>query len=378
MASQQLNLITIGYAKRALEIGSRERLRMQQYASVMGELHVIVFTRRSDGLPSEQKDGNLFLYATNVRTRVGMLWSAYKIGRKILKNNQGKKFVVSSQDPFETSLVGRAVAGGNRATHHVQLHGDSFNPESYRGSLLQRVRVFYGKYVVRKTKCIRVVSERLKKSLVYLGVPINAITVLPITSDLAPFLEVGKVRNYDSNDELSFLYVGRFSPEKNLSMMLDVFAEVIKSNPSIKLTLLGSGPLQMSLENQVNLLDIKRNVRIESWIDNVPEVMAEHDVFCLSSNHEGWGMVLLEAAATGMPVITTDVGCVGEVIKNDENGKVVDVKSHNEYISAIQDYLSDTSLVSEHGKQGHKIAEEFSMSETEYLQKTVEAYTSCQ
>ncbi|MCA9339929.1 MAG: hypothetical protein KDA17_03390, partial [Candidatus Saccharibacteria bacterium] len=97
----KLQLIAISYAKRALETGTRERARMLAYAESMGEYHLIVFTRKHDGYSAYVQDGNLHLYATNTRTRLGMMWQAFKIGRRILAQ-RGGDWVVSSQDPFET------------------------------------------------------------------------------------------------------------------------------------------------------------------------------------------------------------------------------------------------------------------------------------
>ncbi|MCA9356817.1 hypothetical protein KC872_01270, partial [Candidatus Kaiserbacteria bacterium] len=128
MPSPSLKLIAIGYAKRALEAGSRERLRMGQYASVLSEYHVIVFTRESEKLPAFQQDGNLFLYGTNAKTRIGMMIEVVKIGRRITKQKQATPWIVSCQDPFETSLVGRLISCGRKAVNHVQIHGDVFNP----------------------------------------------------------------------------------------------------------------------------------------------------------------------------------------------------------------------------------------------------------
>lgn len=374
---KQLNLITIGYAKRALEPGTRERLRMLQYASVVSELHIIVFTRLSEKFPDVQQEGNLFLYATNTKTRPGILYSAYKIGRSIIKKNNTKSWIVSSQDPFETALVGRAIASGNRATYHVQLHGDVFNPKSYRASFFQYLRVFYGRYVVRHTECIRVVSERLKRSLVSLRVPAESITVLPIQADLATFLEVGNKRTYQVHNPVSFLYVGRFSSEKNLPLMIEALKSVIAEFPKASLTLLGSGPLQSTLEAKVSALGLKGNVKFESWTNDVSSVMAAHDVLCLSSDHEGWAMVLLEAAASGMPVVTTDVGCAGEVVRENENGKVVPVGNVEEFAAALRQYCNNPLLISEHGCRSRELATVFSLSENEYLHKLVKSYTSC-
>jgi len=343
----------------------------------MGELHTIVFARQSEGFPAKQQEGNLFLYTTNAKTKLGILWAAYRIGRGIIKKKREKRWVVSSQDPFETALVSRAIASGNRATNHVQLHGDVFNPRSYRESFLQRLRAVYGRDVVRHTSCIRVVSKRLKRSLESLGVSAAAITVLPIQADLEAFLNVGSERVYRSQLPLSFLYVGRFSPEKNLSLMIQAFMNITKEYPEASLTLLGSGPLQSALEDQVSKLGLENRVEFKGWTNDVPGVMAAHDVLCLSSDHEGWGMVLLEAAATGMPIITTDVGCAGEVVRDKENGQVVSVGKVDMYETAFRQYCSEPSLIPKHGHRSREIASTFALSETEYLNKLVEVYSSC-
>jgi glycosyltransferase involved in cell wall biosynthesis len=273
--------------------------------------------------------------------------------------------------------VGRAVARAKRATHHVQFHGDVFNPLTYKDSFFQRLRIIYGRYVVRHTNCFRVVSKRIRSSLVSLGVTAGSIYVLPIQADLSSFLEVYKNRIYKKDKANSFLYVGRFSPEKNLPLLLEAFAEVFKNNSDIHLTLVGTGALESIIKDKIAKLNIQAGVKIMPWTDSVTEVMAKHDVLCLSSDHEGWGMVLLEAAATGMPIITTDVGCAGEAIINDENGLVVPVRDVTAYTSALRTYIEKPALIEKHGRQGNITATHFSLSKEDYLQKIVESFTSC-
>lgn len=368
-----LNVVTIGYAKRALEVGARERKRMSQYASVVGELHIIVFTRDTEGYPAEQKEGNLFLYATNTKTRLGMLWQAYQIGLQIINTNNNQ-WVVSSQDPFETSIVGRAIAMCHRAHHHVQVHGDVFNVLSYKASLIQRIRVIYGRYVIRRSECIRVVSERIKDSLIKYGVSAAKITVLPIQSDLTLFLDVGKKREYIVDKPLQFLYVGRFSSEKNISLLITAFAKVVTQFPEVRLTLLGDGPERRNLECLITSLHVEKQVTISSWRDDVPAVMMEHDVLCLSSDHEGWAMVLLEAAAAGLPVITTDVGCVGECVHDGQHGLVIGVGKEAEFVVALKKYVETPGLVKAHGQAGHVLAKNQVLPEEVFLAKMVEVW----
>lgn len=372
-----VSLVTIGYAKQILKEGTRERLRMVKYATVLREFHVIIFTLKKAGFPSVQKEGNLFLHATNARTRIGMLWNAYRIGQDILNKEPSRRWVVSSQDPFETSLVGSIIARGGHITHHVQLHGDVFNPDSYKSSFLQRLRVTYGRYIVRQAGCVRVVSDRLKQSLVNMNVPEEVVSILPIQADLKNFIAAKEHRSYKKESPLSFLYVGRFSSEKNIPLIIHAFSQVIKKFPGARLTLIGEGTEQGRLVELIKSLGVENSVYIKPWTNNVVESMMGHDIFCLASNHEGWGMVMAEAAATGMPVITTNVGCAGEIVKSNYNGQIVPVGDCEAYVTAMQHYLYHPELVEVEGQRGHSIVESHSLSETEYLKKFVESYTSC-
>lgn len=370
------HILSIGYAKKTFENGSREQERMIRYATLLKEFHLIVFTRKREGF--EYKNiGNLHLYPTNSSSKFGMLWDAYKIGKKIKETNKRVCWIVSSQDPFETSLVGRMLVRGGRSVHHVQMHGDLFNPNSYsRFSALHALRMVYGKYAIKKASAIRVVSNRIKRSLIQLGV-VSDISVIPIQSDMSDFIEAGKRREYADSTNVKFLYVGRFSPEKNISMLLDAFAAAYKVNKEITLTLLGSGPLEDKIKKQIKKLNLNDRITIMPWSNNPAEVMIEHDVFCLASNHEGWAMVLLEASATGMPVITTDVGCVGEVIFDNKNALVVPVGDGSKYADAISRLASDSYFRKKLGENSRNLATEAFISEEEFTSRVVAAYPNC-
>lgn len=362
------NVIAVSYAKRALVAGTRERERMLEYARVCDQYHVIVFTRKKEGYQKYQTDGSLTLHATNAYTKIGMLWQAYKIGKKILKQNVTKSFVVSSQDPFETSVVGRLLVSRSRHVHQIQIHGDVFNPRSYKYALLQMMRVRFGQYVVRQAHMIRVVSERIKQSLLKMGVADNRIAVLPIQSDLESFFQIGKERfeKLAQHQKLHLLYVGRFSPEKNVILLLQAAKHLKERKVNFLLTLVGDGPDKKELEAYLHTHSLTGVVRMKSWSENIPHEMSQAEVFCLSSNHEGWAMVLQEAAAAGMAIVTTDVGCAGQLIKNEKTGLVVPVADLNKFIDAIE-RLQSAELRQRLGMSAYEACKANTLSKEEYM-----------
>lgn len=363
------NILAFSYARRALEPGSRERIRMQHYASRLNHYEVIVFTRKRDGFPAVQQDGTLTLYATNARTKLGMLIRAYQLGRQVLRKADSP-YVVSTQDPFETSLLGKLVTLGSQHTHHVQVHGDIFNPHCYRESWLWPLRIWFAARTLRRAALVRVVSERIKRSLVNRGVSAERIQVLPIQAELDAFLQIGaerQVAQQTGQDELlRLLFVGRLSSEKNVAMLLQTCLQLHQKSVPITLRIVGDGPLRGTLEQFVMTHGLSPVVTFVGWSEQIPGEMARADVFCLTSNHEGWAMVLQEAAAAQMAVVTTDVGCAGEFIVSDETGLVVPVGDVTALAAAIHRLL-DVNLRTRLADAAYQAAAQTAMrSETYY------------
>jgi len=318
------NLLAVSYAKQALVANSREQKRMLAYAEVLDQYHLVVFTRVKDQLPTKFQSGNLTVYGTNARTKIGMLFRAYQLSRQILKTNQQVSWVVSGQDPYETSLVGRWAARGLSVVNHVQIHGDNYSDQAWRKeSMLNGLRLWYGKKVLLTTTSIRVVSERVKRSIVKLGVADDRVTVLPIAVALEEFLEVGERRSVNIKPARKFIFLGRFSPEKNLLLLLESFALVVKEIADVKLELVGQGRQKAELLEKVKDLGLEDSVVFTDWTDNVSNNLSTADVLVLVSKHEGYALVLIEAMAAGLPVVTTDVGCVGEFVSDGKEGRVV-------------------------------------------------------
>jgi len=124
----------------------------------------------------------------------------------------------------------------------------------------------------------------------------------------AALFDVGADRT--THDTCTFLYVGRLDPEKGIDVLLDAFARV----PG-ELVLAGSGSDEAALHARAS-----ERVRFLGPVprDELPELYAAADVFVLPSRSEQWGMVLNEAAATGLPLIATDAaGAAYELVDDD-------------------------------------------------------------
>lgn len=373
--NNQLNVIAFSYAKHVLLPCTRERERMVKYGSVLGTYHVIVFTKKAEQYPACVQEGDVYFYATNSTSKIGMVRDAYRIGRAIINQHKEKKWTASAQDPFASSLPALAISLFCGATLHVQIHGDVFNPAFFGRSVSAIGKRCYATFVLRRAKKIRVVSERIKRSLVVRGVLSEKVVVLPIQSDIQTFFKVGEQRQYAVRDEVKFLYVGRFAPEKNLRLLIRSFAQAKQEGMNGVLLLLGDGPTKTALISEIQRLKVSESVSFLPWSNDVANIMGTVDVLCLSSFHEGYAMVLHEAMAAGLPVITTDVGCAGDVLRDKKEGLVVSVGNTIRYVEALKTLAHDNVLRTQYGRSAYARAQACTLSDETYLNKLVQSFT---
>lgn len=155
--------------------------------------------------------------------------------------------------------------------------------------------------------------------------------------------------------------VGRLHPDKDQATLLAGFAKALPQLPKgTLLAIAGNGPLENALKAQATSLGIANHVRFLGQVPNVRRLFAAFDLFVLSSDHEPFGMVLLEAMAAGVPVIATDCGGAPEVV-TDRNAlfNLGDTEGLSSQLTAFFDLpVSDRSILTQNAKE--RLTEAFS------------------
>jgi glycosyltransferase involved in cell wall biosynthesis len=366
------NVVAIGLAKRALVVGTRERTRMVEYGTILGSYELIVLTRKHEKYPSLQTEGNTRLYATNTKTRFGMLLQAYRTAVQIITRDPEKQWIISAQDPHIIGFVAWLVALRTKASLQVQVHGDVFHPRFFSSIYIRAIYNTLGTYVLKRAKNIRVVSQRIHDSLTARGVLSKRITILPIEADLAVFLQSGASRQYSNTTEPVFLYSGRLAPEKNLPLLIDAFALACSKGMLGKLWIVGEGPMRTQLHDLVQE-KMLTTVSFYPWSDTIETMYSQADVFCLTSHHEGYAMVLQEAMAAGLPLITTDVGCVGEIVTTEE-AIIASPSTVKAYADALISLSRDPELRRRLGVNGYTKIKKTTRTHKDYLQAVQQSF----
>ena len=327
---EKMKVLSIGYDKDLFDPNSRASKRIVRYGEMFGELRIIVFTKRSEGFEEIKLSPSVSVFPTNAVSKVGMVSNAFFLGKKVGKGVS----VITCQDPFESAFVGLMLKSPLKAKLHIQEHGDFFSSNFWRNeSSLNKVRIILGRIALKQADRIRVVAERIKSTLVGFGINENKIDVSSVYTESSFFVD--KKEREDSN--FVFISVGRLVSQKNFHLLVDSFnnlPEEIKNNSELQI--IGGGILYKSLKNKIEKLELGDKVKLLGHQSDVKSFYGASDVFVLSSNYEGWGRVILEATMAHLPVIMTDVGCAGELIKNKESGIVVPIGNAGKLTEAME------------------------------------------
>jgi sugar transferase (PEP-CTERM/EpsH1 system associated) len=155
--------------------------------------------------------------------------------------------------------------------------------------------------------------------------------------------------------------VGRLDPVKDHEGLIQAFARVPQDGP-VLLVLVGDGPLRARLATAVARLDLQDRIRILGDRDDIPLLLRSFDVFVLPSVGEGVSNALLEAMATGLPVVATQVGGNQELVQEGVTGRLVEARCPEALADVITAYVKNTELARRHGAAGRvRVEREFSL-----------------
>lgn len=134
----------------------------------------------------------------------------------------------------------------------------------------------------------------------------------------------------------TFISIGNLIELKGFDLLVEAFAEAFKDDKSVKLNIVGAGPEKEKLQHIVNQYDLNNNIVLldEVGRDKLKVLYPESDAFVLASKSETFGVVFIEAMATGLPVIATDCGGPSDFV-NEQNGYLIPVNDKKSLVDAL-------------------------------------------
>ncbi len=164
-------------------------------------------------------------------------------------------------------------------------------------------------------------------------------------------------------NEFIFLYLGRLKKDKGISELLLAYASVLQRHPNTRLLIVGRDEEELTMQLRPQLTELSGKVKILPPT-HAPELYLQcADVLCLLSYREGFGSVVIEAAATGIPTLATAIYGLTDAVENGITGRLVDPRSVPQAIRAMECFLEDRQNTEEMGRRARvRAARQFDQS----------------
>lgn len=214
------------------------------------------------------------------------------------------------------------------------------------------------------------VSESMKNQLIAFGAPRNRTKCAYIGVPVEKFKQQNRtplLKKFRANEEIIFLQVSNFVEKKGHQYTLAAFSELLDFYSDAKLLFAGDGPLREQMEALATELNIRHAIEFlgHKNTNDVIELMKNADCFVhhsiTSSNgdKEGIPTVLMEAMASGLPVISTIHAGIPELVQTQVNGYLVEEKDIRAYVSSLRTVLEDDGIIGINARE--TIEEKFNM-----------------
>ena len=198
---------------------------------------------------------------------------------------------------------------------------------------------------LKKASFVTVVSKALEKEIHKLY-PVKNIQVISMGCDLSKFGKQFRVENYFAQNEKKIvLFVGRLAEKKGVTYLINAM-----KNIDALLIIVGDGPLKQQLEEQASQMKNKIKFLGAKTHEELKTIYASSDIFVAPSitakdgDKEGFGLVFLEAMASGLPVIGSNSGGIPSIVKDGENGFLVEEKDVKDLQEKIEILIRNPDL----------------------------------
>lgn len=286
-----------------------------------------------------------------------------------------KKLIQDFKPDIVHTHAAKAGALGRRAAKSCKVpvivhtfHGHVFH--SYFGKFKTAIFKAIERKLAKKSTQIVAISQLQKEELVndFKICKAKKITVVPLGFDLLKFqenrIEARKITRQQfgiQEDEVAIAIIGRLAPIKDHAFFLDVISSVAQqTTKKLKVFIVGDGEERSALEKQLKTIPTNDHfsITLTSWIKDIAQFNPGMDVICLTSKNEGTPVSLIEAQACNVPVISTDVGGVRDIVLENETGFIVTKGDHLEYTQKLLELIEDDTKRKAMSEKGWEFVKE--------------------
>ena len=300
----------------SLEFGGAEKVVVDLTSALLDRGEVDVCCVKREGELAARLDPRIRLYC--LHAKAGNDW---RVPLRLARLIRARSYNVVHSHSWGVLLESALAALLTRAPKLVHtVHGNYMEyPPGWAARLKKRLRHTLERLMAHRHDRIVTVSDSIQSYVRRdIGLPLSCLTTI---HNGIPCTAIRYTRPIGS--VVTFMTVGRLAEVKNHSMMLRAFAITARAQPGVVLRIVGDGPERLGLEALARELGIGAYVEFLGFRNDVAALLAQTDVFLMSSRYEGVSIAILEAMCAGLPVVATRVGGVPETVQHGVTGLLV-------------------------------------------------------
>jgi glycosyltransferase involved in cell wall biosynthesis len=233
----------------------------------------------------------------------------------------------------------------------------------FPGRLDSFLRKFERKLLISRASAYVAYGSKAKEYLVKMGAPAEKIFIAINTIDTKFFNdETSKIKSLlRKTEQTHFIYIGYLVPRKNVNKLIEVIELVAQSRNDFVLDILGDGSERDDLEKMTARKRLSEVIKFHGFIQkaNLPEFLASSACFLFQTDFDVWGLVVNEAMASGVPVLSSiNAGATYDLIINGKTGFIVDYNNKKDVVQKINTILDNPKLTESMGKNAFELIEE--------------------
>jgi glycosyltransferase involved in cell wall biosynthesis len=315
---------------------------------------VDVLTSSFKGIPRFEKMEGINIHRVKVLSRksrdaasfismLSYLFFGFFAGISLIRKNRYQ--VINTHFAVPCGPLGYVLGKLFRIPNVLSLHGgDIFDPSKksspHRSFVFRRVVRFVLNHATR----IVAQSSNTKENAVKYYHPKKEIGIIPLPYHTQKIRRFKREQLGLSKDDFIITTVGRVVKRKAYDVLIHALFEV--KDPKVKLLILGDGPERKNLQDLANYLGLHERVRFLGFVDNEAKFsyLDASNIFALTSLHEGFGIVFMEAMQCGLPIVCTNYGGQTDFLVNEENALLINVGDFEKCAASIERFMTDKKL----------------------------------
>jgi glycosyltransferase involved in cell wall biosynthesis len=331
----QFCALRVAYLAGTLATGGAERELVNQVKALAGSGHSVKVFSLDRGQPLEEELRAIGLTPVWVGRHPSRLVRLMRLTKALLRD---KPDIIHSQH-FYTNLYSAVAGRIARVVSFGSVQNDVWSEMASNGMM--------GRPSLSWVQWMTANSRKAIDNAVSLGYSRRRIFYLPNAVDLTHYTQAGKQTGSSGGCQTIppvVLCIGRLVKQKRVDRFLQIVKQLASEGVKFRADIIGTGPLQQSLEAEAKLLGLNGRVRFLGQQSDIPRLLSDAQVVVLCSDHEGMPNVVLEAMAAGVPVVAANIGAVPDLIAEGVDGFLVASHDVRGFVARIKRLLADRVL----------------------------------